>query len=245
MPASPTPLTPRTNQFGQTIGAALPGWSPRPKPPRTPIEGRLCRLEPLSAERHAADLHAAHALAPDGRDWTYLSVERAPDAASARAYVELLAQSADPMHFAVIDKATGRAVGSLALMRIEPNHGVMEVGHVTFSPLLKRTPLSTEAQYLLMQLAFDELGYRRYEWKCDNFNAPSKKAAQRLGFQFEGVFRQAIVYKGRTRDTAWFSIVDGEWPALRAGFEQWLSPANFDADGRQRRSLEQVRAAAA
>lgn len=145
----------------------------------------------------------------------------------------------------MIDRATNRAVGTLALMRIDPANGVIEVGSVTFSPLLKRTPASTEAQYLLMKYAFDTLGYRRYEWKCDDLNAPSRKAAVRLGFRYEGTFRQAIVYKGRNRDTAWYSIVDGEWPAVAAAFEAWLSPDNFDTQGSQRQSLTAIRAAQA
>jgi len=234
-------MSARHNEYGQTIGPLVPGWTPRSLPPRRAIEGRYCVLEPLDAARHADDLHAAYAQAPDGRDWTYLFVERPIDPASTRAHIERAAQSADPMHFAVIDRTSSRAVGTLALMRIDPAHGAIEVGSVTFSPLLKQTPMSTEAQYLLMKLAFDELGYRRYEWKCDNFNEPSKRAAARLGFQFEGVFRQAVVYKGRSRDTAWFSITDGEWPMLRTAFERWLAPANFDAEGRQRMALDRFR----
>lgn len=237
-------MLPRHNAFDQPIGPALPDWVPHAPPPRQPIAGRFCRLEPIDAARHADDLHAAYAQAPDGRDWTYLSIERPADLPATRAYVERMAQSSDPMHFAVIDRASGRAVGSLALMRIEPAHGVMEVGHVTFSPLLKNTPMSTEAQYLLMRLAFDTLGYRRYEWKCDSCNEPSKRAAQRLGFRFEGLFRQLLVYKGRSRDTAWFSVIDSEWPALRTAFERWLSPDNFDAQGRQRMALDQFRPSA-
>src|SRR5471032_1422936 len=131
---------------------------------------------------------------------------------------------------------------TLSLMRIDRANEFIEVGNVAFSPLLKRTPIATEAQYLLMKHAFDELGYRRYEWKCDALNAPSRQAAARLGFQFEGIFRQAVLYKGRTRDTAWFSIIDGEWPTVRAAFEQWLAPENFDAEGGQRKSLTDVRA---
>lgn len=143
----------------------------------------------------------------------------------------------------MIDRASGHAVGTLALMRQDPAHGVIEVGHVTFSPKLKQTPLSTEAQYLLMAHVFEQLGYRRYEWKCDSLNAPSRRAAERLGFRFEGIFRQAIVYKERSRDTAWFSIIDSEWPKLREAFEAWLAPENFDAEGRQRRSLVELREA--
>lgn len=231
----------RQNEFGQSIGPDLPEWTPRALPPRRVIEGRFCTLEPLDVAKHADDLFTAYAQAPDGRDWTYLFSERSADLESIRAYAERAAKSTDPMHFAVIDRQSGRAVGTLALMRIDPAHGSIEVGSVTFSPLLKRTPMSTEAQYLLMKLAFDELGYRRYEWKCDNFNEPSKRAAARLGFQFEGIFRQAVVYKGRSRDTAWFSIIDSEWPALRTAFERWLAPGNFDEQGRQRISLDKFR----
>ncbi|MBW8719768.1 MAG: GNAT family N-acetyltransferase [Variovorax paradoxus] len=231
----------RHNAYGQPVGPLLPGWTARPLPPRRAIEGRYCVLEPLDAARHADDLHAAYAQAPDGRDWTYLGVERPADLAGTRAHIERAARSADPMHFAVVDRQSGRAIGTLALMRIDPANGAIEVGSVNFSPLLKHTPMSTEAQHLLMKLAFDELGYRRYEWKCDNFNEPSKRAAMRLGFQFEGVFRQAVVYKGRSRDTAWFSITDGEWPMLRTALERWLAPANFDAEGRQRMALDRFR----
>jgi len=143
----------------------------------------------------------------------------------------------DPLFHAVVDERSGDAVGVLAYLRIDPQNGAIEVGHINFSPRLQRTPAATEALYLMARRAFDELGYRRYEWKCDSLNAPSRRAATRLGFQFEGLFRQAGVYKGRNRDTAWFSILDAEWPALRTAYEQWLASENFDADGRQRRSL--------
>jgi len=229
-----------TNEYGQPVGAPMPGWQPRPRPPRTPLQGRWCRVEALAPDRHAADLYEAFRHAPDGRDWTYLSAGPFADAAGHRAYLDEIAASTDTLHHAVIDLATGRAVGTLALMRMDPANGVIEVGHVTFSPRLQRTPLSTEAQYLLMRRVFDELGYRRYEWKCDALNAPSRVAAARLGFQFEGIFRQAVIYKGRTRDTAWFSIIDSEWPARKAAFERWLSPENFDASGAQRRRLGEL-----
>lgn len=230
----------RTNEYGQPIGPELPGWSARSHPPRTPIQGRLCRVEPLDPARHADDLVSAFQQAADGRAWTYLTVGPYNDPAAHRAWLDKAATSQDPLHHAVIDLATGRAVGTLALMRIDPANGVVEVGHVTFSPLLQRTPISTEAQYLLMKRVFDELGYRRYEWKCDSLNAPSRATAQRLGFTFEGIFRQAVVYKGRSRDTAWFSLLDSEWPARRAMFERWLSPDNFDAQGQQRRRLSEL-----
>jgi len=230
-------MQPRTNAFQQPIGPALPGWTPRPRPPLEPAIGRYCRLEPLSAERHAADLYHAFSQAPDGSDWTYMGIGPFADEAQYRAFAESVQAGQDPMHHAIIDLATGRAIGTLALMRIDPANGVIEVGFVCYSRQLKRTRIATEAQFLLMRRAFDELGYRRYEWKCDSLNAPSRPAARRLGFTFEGVFRQATVYKGRSRDTAWFSIIDSEWPALRAAYERWLSPDNFDAEGNQRRGL--------
>lgn len=230
----------RTNEYGQAIGPALPDWHARALPPRTPIQGRFCRIEPLDPARHADDLIAAFQQARDGRAWTYLTVGPFADPAEHRAWIAKAATSTDPLHHVVIDLASGRAVGTLGLMRIDPANGVIEVGHVTFSPFLQRTPISTEAQYLLMKRVFDELGYRRYEWKCDSLNAPSRATAERLGFTYEGLFRQAVVYKGRSRDTAWFSILDSEWPARKAAFERWLSPDNFDEAGRQRRRLGEL-----
>ncbi len=230
-----------TNEYGQPVGAPVPDWSARPLPHAATLEGVHCRLEPLDAERHAQDLYAAYRAAPDGRDWTYMAVGPFDDEQVYRRHAQAAARSTDPRHYAVIDRKTGRAVGTLALMRIDPANGVIEVGHVTFSPLLKRTPISTEAQYLLMSYVFDELGYRRYEWKCDSLNAPSRAAAERLGFKFEGIFRQATVYKGRSRDTAWFSILDKEWPMQRQAFKAWLAADNFDEQGKQRRSLAEMR----
>jgi RimJ/RimL family protein N-acetyltransferase len=195
----------------------------------------------LEPERHAEALYAAFATDPDGKNWTYLPVGPFADLADFRHWLMSVCFTPDPLFYAIIDQRTGRAVGMAALMRIDPTVGVVEVGHIHFSPLLQRTPLATEAMFLLMQRVFDELGYRRYEWKCDNFNAPSKRAAQRLGFQFEGIFRQAIVYKGRTRDTAWFSVIDSDWPALQGAFQRWLQATNFDADGRQKQTLESYR----
>ena len=231
----------RTNEYGQPTGPAVEAWTERARPSRTPMEGRYCRLEAVDVERHAADLHAAYMEAPDGRDWTYLFVERPNDPAAFRAYLEKAAASDDPLHYTIVELPTGKAVGTAALMRIEPVHGVIEVGSITYSPLMKQTRAGTEAMFLMMRRAFDELGYRRYEWKCDSFNAPSRAAAKRYGFEYEGIFRQAIVYKGRSRDTAWFSITDREWPRVHAAFEAWLSPQNFDSEGRQKRSLAAIR----
>lgn len=231
----------RTNEHQQPIGDAVNDWTPRERPARIVIEGKHCRLEPLDMDRHGADLFDAYGRAPDGRDWTYLFAGPFTDADAFRDYLTKAAASTDPLHYSVIDLSSGKAVGTLALMRIEPVHGVIEVGSVTFSPLLKQTRISTEAQYLLMRYAFDDLGYRRYEWKCDSLNAPSRKTALRLGFEFEGIFRQAIVYRGRNRDTAWYAIIDRDWPRVRRGFERWLADDNFDADGKQRAPLAQLR----
>ncbi|WP_233887443.1 GNAT family N-acetyltransferase [Paraburkholderia flagellata] len=238
-------MSARLNEYQQPIGDPVTGWQPRERPARVTIEGQFCRIEPIDLDRHAADLYEAYGTALDGRDWTYLFAEPFTDFATFREYLAKAAASGDPFHYAVIDRASGKAVGTFALMRIEPVHGVIEVGSVTFSPRLKQTPVSTEAQYLLMRYVFDDLGYRRYEWKCDSLNAPSRKTALRLGFQFEGIFRQAIVYKGRNRDTAWFAIIDQDWPLVKAAFEKWLSAENFDADGKQRASLSSLREAAA
>jgi RimJ/RimL family protein N-acetyltransferase len=219
------------------VGKSLPEWSTRPAPPRTAMEGRFCRLEPLDPGRHAQDLFAANGLDKDGRNWTYLFQEPFADFESYRAWLEQVAKSDDPLFHTIVDTKTGKAVGVATFMRIDRTHGVIEVGNINYSPLLQRTPAATEAMFLMMRRAFDELGYRRYEWKCDSLNAPSRAAALRLGFQYEGLFRQAVVYKKRNRDTAWFSMIDSEWPTLKRAYEQWLAPANFDAGGRQRQNL--------
>lgn len=233
-------MKPRINEFGQAIGSPLPGWSPPPFPPHEVIEGRYCRLEPLDPERHAKELYAANGL-DDGRNWTYLSGVPPKTLAEYRDWMTAACLGKDPMFFAIVDRATGTPVGVASYMRITPAAGTVEVGHIHYTERMKRTPIATEAMYLMMRKAF-ELGYRRYEWKCDTLNAPSRAAALRLGFTFEGIFRQALVYKGRNRDTAWYSVIDGEWPALRTAFEAWLDPANFDAQGRQRMRLTQSRA---
>ena len=234
----------RVNEFNQPIGPAVPDWTPRERPSRTPMTGRYCRIEPLDAALHAANLWEAYSKAPDGRDSTYMFVGPFGDFESLRAYLAAAMASADPLHHAIIDTASAKPIGTAALMRIEPVHGVIEIGNIMYSPVLKRTPAATEAMALFMRRAFDELGYRRYEWKCDDLNAPSRAAALRLGFRFEGIFRQAIVYKDRSRDTAWYSITDREWPALRDAFDAWLDPSNFDGENRQRRRLSELTARA-
>ena len=173
--------------------------------------------------------------------WTYLPYGPFHSFTEFEAWLVALGAGTDPMIHAILDSKSNDVVGIAALMRITPSGGSIEVGHVVFSPQLQRATLATEAMYLMMRRAF-ELGYRRYEWKCDALNAKSRSAAQRLGFSFEGIFRQATVYKNRTRDTAWFSVIDGEWPALRQAFERWLEASNFDADGRQRLRLSDLTA---
>ncbi len=208
------------------------------------MTGGYASVEPVSVDKHLADLFSAYAKAPDASDWTYLPVERPENERQFVAYLSKLAASDDPMHHAILDVQSGRALGSAAFMRIEPAHGVMEVGWITFSPALKRTRIGTEAMYLMMRRAFEELGYRRYEWKCDSLNSASRAAAIRYGFAFEGTFRKATIYKGRSRDTAWYSITDDEWPGVRDKLEAWLQPSNFDADGRQRCNLGTIRSGA-
>lgn len=226
-----------TNALGQPIGPSVRDWKPRDAPVRAPMQGRFCRLEPVDPQRHAAPLWEAARGDREGRMWTYLPYG---PFASAQEYADWLGATClgdDPLFFAVVDTASGRATGLASYLRIAPQVGSIEVGHVQLSPALQRTSAASEAMYLMMRHALGELGYRRYEWKCDSLNAASRRSACRLGFRFEGVFRQAALYKGRSRDTAWFSILDGEWPALDARFRRWLDPSNFDAQGRQRRPL--------
>ena len=234
-------MEPHSNHLGLPVGAPLPGWSARPRPPRTAMEGRFCAVVPLDPERHAAQLFAAYSDDTEGRLWTYLPRQPPASVDEYKAWAEAACRVDDPLTHAIVENASGVAVGTAAFMRIEPAVGVIEVGSITYSPRLQRRPAATEAMYLMMRRVFDELGYRRYEWKCDSLNAPSRAAALRLGFRYEGLFRQATVNKGRNRDTTWFSVIDGEWPALRAAFEAWLGPANFDADGNQRRTLASFR----
>ena len=223
------------NPFGQPIGLSVEGWTPRRRPDRVAIDGHYCRLEPLDVSRHADPLLRAFAEAPDGRDWTYMPDEPPADPVAFRESVAEKAASSDPLHFAIL--VAGEPLGRAALMRIDPANGVIEVGHIAFSPRLQRTPAGTEAIFLLMTRALDELGYRRLEWKCDSLNAPSRRAALRYGFTFEGVFRQAIITKGRNRDTAWFGMTDEDWPAVRQTLAAWLVPDNFDAAEQQKKRL--------
>ena len=236
-------MTGRHDRFGNKIGAPVPGWSSRPLPPATPMVGRFCTVEPLDPARHGPALATAMAEDAEGRNWTYLPVEPPADRAAYLAWLGTVAGREDPMAHAIVDHADGRAAGLASYMRIDRDNGCIEVGSINFAPRLARTRAATEAMFLMLRRAFDELGYRRYEWKCDSLNTPSRAAAERLGFRYEGLFRQAVVTKGRNRDTAWFSIIDTEWPVVREGFVRWLAADNFDAAGRQRRSLAACRTA--
>jgi len=238
-PSNPIPdsMTHTINALGQPIGTEISGWQGVELPSRDPMEGRFCRVEPLDSAAHLDDLYEAYADDRDGILWTYMVVGPFSSKEDFRAWLELACTTEDPLFYAVIDLSTGKAAGVAAYMRIKPSDGVIEVGSITYSPRLQRTPVATEAMFLMMQRAFDELGYRRYEWKCDALNAPSCKAAERLGFTFDGIFEQAIVYKGRNRDTAWYSILDRDWPTLKNAYQDWLDRSNFDDQGMQKQSL--------
>jgi RimJ/RimL family protein N-acetyltransferase len=226
----------------QPIGP-LVAAQPATRPQRVTLTGRHVTLVPLDADKHSDALFAAVDGGDNDRLWTYLFDGPYADQAAFKAAMIEREKSPDPLFFTVIDNASGLPVGYQSFLRIEPAHRVIEVGAILYTPALQRTIGATEAQYLFAAYAFDTLGYRRYEWKCNELNAPSKRAAARLGFTFEGVFRQHMIVKGRNRDTAWFSMLDSEWPRRRAAFERWLSPENFDEAGRQRVSLANLNGA--
>lgn len=229
------------NESGQPVGPIVPRWQAPPHPAREMMQGRYCRLEPLDARRHAASLHAANEADRERRSWTYLPYGPFESLDRYRAWIERDCGGSDPQFYAIVDLTRNEALGIASYLRITPGSGSIEVGHLNFSPALQRTPAATEAMYLMMARAF-ALGYRRYEWKCDALNAPSRAAALRLGFSFEGVFRQATVVKGRNRDTAWYAVIDSDWPALEAAFLHWLNPSNFDEHGVQRIRLSELTA---
>jgi RimJ/RimL family protein N-acetyltransferase len=216
----------------------LTNWKPVPAPNPISLRGRYATLEPLDGARHGADLWDA----TRGHDalWTWLSGGPAASASALMESVELWRQVERAVPLAILSTETGKALGWASYMRITPAHGVIEVGNILFSPTLQRTRAATEAMYLMARYIFEDLGYRRYEWKCNAENAPSRRAALRFGFTFEGIFRQHMVIKGHNRDTAWFAMLDHEWPARKRAFEAWLQPENFDDDGKQRRALAQI-----
>ena len=218
----------------ERLGVPVPGWTPPRRPDWQRIEGRYVALERLDPLRHAADLHAANRQSD--AIWDYLPYGPFVDEAEYRAWAEGMAGRDDPWFVALIDAGTRRAAGVASYLRIDPAAGSIEVGHINLAPALQQTRAATEAMYLMMQWAF-EAGYRRYEWKCNALNLPSRRAAERLGLSYEGLFRQAAVVKGRNRDTTWFAAIDADWPALEKAFDRWLDPANFGVDGRQQESL--------
>ena len=209
-----------------------------PRPERITIDGRYVRLEPLDPAKHTDDLYAASHGDDKHVIWQYLFEAPFADYAAFKAHIERKAASEDPLFYAIIDKASGKAVGYATLMRIDVTHRVIEVGNIMYGTPLQKTPGATEAQYLLMRYVFETLGYRRYEWKCNSLNAPSRRAADRFGFTFEGIFRQHMIVRGRNRDTAWYSILDTEWPKQKHAFEAWLDPRNFNSQGRQIKRLD-------
>ena len=213
--------------------------SPAPRPQRVTLNGQYVTLVALDPAAHAADLWAlTHAPENDGL-WEYLFDGPYRERAAFDASIAAKAASTDYLFYAILEAVTGRVVGLASYLRIEPAHRVIEVGGILFTPALQRTTGATEAMYLMARHVFDDLGYRRYEWKCNALNEPSRRAAQRLGFTFEGIFRQHMIMKGRNRDTAWYSMLDSEWPARKAEFERWLNPANFDG-GKQRTPLRML-----
>jgi len=228
----------RADPHERPLGPAVEA-GPARRPARVTLEGRFVRLEPLDAARHGPALWTNVAGADEV--WDYLFDEPSPDKASLVAGLARKAASEDPLFWAIVDKASGEAQGYATLMRVDPIHRTIEVGNILFAPALQRKPGATETMALLAAHAFEALGHRRYEWKCNALNAPSRAAAERLGFTFEGVFRQHMIVKGRNRDTAWYAMLDTEWPAVKRGFVRWLAPDNFDEAGRQRRSLADLR----
>lgn len=230
------------------LGATLPDWQPASRPQHAALLGERVRLEPLSAERHGDSLFTAFMMPGEGPHdtpqarWAYSGGMAFSDAEQCHAWLADRARTEDPFFFAIVEAKSERALGLASYLNIEPEHGSIEVGHIHFSPALRRTPAATEAMLLMMRHAF-ALGYRRYEWKCDALNAASRRAAERLGFRFEGIFRQHRVVNGRNRDTAWFSLLDGEWPANEARLMRWLAAENFDDEGHQRSSLSALMSA--
>jgi len=221
----------------------LKNWQPRSRPARIVLEGRYVRLEPLNAARHGDGLYAASSVADAGSRFAWLPEIPPQSRAEFQAWLDKAEASEDPLYFAIIDQASGEVLGRQTLLRIDPANGAIEIGHVYWGPKMARTRGATEAQFLFAQYALGDLGYRRYEWKCNNRNTPSKRAAERFGFKFEGIFRQHMIVKGENRDTAWFAMIDKEWPALARAYAAWLDPGNFDEEGRQIRRLEDLRGA--
>jgi RimJ/RimL family protein N-acetyltransferase len=237
MPERPDPVC--RNAFGQPIGEPVPGWERRPWPDARDLAGTYCRLEPLRPA-HAEPLYRAVVDGSDDGIWTYLTFGPYADAAGFEDTVRGLVADPAVVCFAILDAVDGATVGMASFHRIDPQAGSLEIAQLLFAPRLQQTTAATEAVTILATYAFDDLGYRRLEWKCDALNEPSRRAALRLGFRYEGLFRKATVYKRRTRDTAWFAITDADWPEVKAAHHRFLDSGNFATDGRQRVSLSQL-----
>ena len=228
------------NEYGQMIGESMEGYTPGELPAIDFLEGRYARIEALSVERHAEDLLAVYGPDTPREMWTYLFQEPVADREELVSLLNQMLARQDRFFYVILDRETGKVLGTFSLMRIDQNNRVVEVGTVIFSPELRGTRIGTEAQYLLACYVFEELHYRRYEWKCDALNLQSRRAAERLGFVYEGTFRQAVVYKGRTRDTDWLSMIDKDWPQVKTRLEAWVRPENFDQNGGQYKSLREL-----
>jgi RimJ/RimL family protein N-acetyltransferase len=229
----------QTNQFGQLLGNLVENWSPCQKPEKTALQGRYCILEPIEISKHAVKLFDVLAIYNQGESWTYLPYGPFDTLNEFKDWLAKTMSDNNTLLYAILDSKSQEPIGISGYLRINPEHGVIEIGHLHFSTLLKQTSLATEAIYLMLYHVFDEHGYRRCEWKCNDLNEPSRRAAERFGFTFEGIFRQHSVFKKRNRNTAWFSIIDSEWPALKEKFAKWLHPNNFSA-GKQILKLTEI-----
>lgn len=228
------------NEHNQLVGQPIPNWRPVERPALKPLKGKYCHLEPIDINKHAEQLFSNLLVDNNGESWTYLPYGPFATYDEFKQWLIETLSDKDTLLYAVIDVSTNQPIGVAGYLRINPNHGSIEVGHLHYSKFLKQSPAATEAMYLMMSYAFDELHYRRYEWKCNSLNQASRNAALRLGFKFEGVFRQCNVFKNRNRDTAWFSIIDSEWPNLKLRFQKWLDPENFDETGKQKLRLNEL-----
>lgn len=236
-------VTPESDFSRLPVGESLTGWAAPEQLSGETLVGNWCRMERLDPEAHASSLFGAFAHDVEGRNWTYLPYGPFSGEDEYRSWIEEKSDCLDPLLLAIVPHNLGQAVGVAGYLRIKPEHGVLEIGHIHFSESLKRTPAATEAIYLMIREGF-ALGYRRCEWKCDSLNEASRRAANRFGFTFEGVFRKNVVYKERNRDTAWYSIVDADWQKLKPAFERWLAPSNFNGNGTQRERLSDLTRAA-
>lgn len=228
------------NQFGQLVGNPVENWVPCHKPGKEILHGSYCILEPIEINEHTDQLFDALAIDNQGESWTYLPYGPFDTLSEFKNWLSKMMLETDTLLYAILDAKTQKTIGISGYLRIDPEHGVIEIGHLHFSTLLKQTPLATEAIYLMLRNVFEKHRYRRCEWKCNDLNEPSRRAAERFGFTFEGIFRQNNVFKNYNRDTAWFSIIDSEWPALKERFKKWLHPNNFDISGKQILKLSKI-----